>query len=268
MYGTVGSVPSSDGTRIGYRTAGTGPALLLVHGGMCSAERWAPLWQELVGRFEVTAMDRRGRASSPDTGSYSLAKDYADVTAMTEHLAGRQGSPVDVFGHSFGAVCALGAAAHGAAVRRLALYEPPGPRTLPLGWLERMRDLVASKQFGRAIFSFLIEIVGLSLEQVEELRDGQQGADPMPVVEHTLVREAEALQVVDLAALSVAVRQPTLLLLGADSPPWAAAETDVVARALNAEVAMLLGQGHEAVDQAPALVAGLLRRFLLGALSE
>jgi pimeloyl-ACP methyl ester carboxylesterase len=261
--GTPGSVLGTDGTRIGFRTAGAGPALLLVHGGMCSAERWAPLWRVLVGRFEVTAMDRRGRASSPDTGSYSLAQEYADVSAVAEHLAERRGSPVDVFGHSYGAVCVLGAAARGAPVRRLALYEPPGPQTLPPGWLERMRVLVDRRELGRAMFSFLVEVVGLSREQVEELRDGPRGADPMPIVEHTLVREAEALQVVDLAALGAEVRQPVLLLLGADSPPWAAAGTDLVARAASAEVAVLAEQGHEAVDQAPALVAGVLERFLL-----
>ena len=57
MEGEPGSVVSADGTRIGYITAGVGPALLLVHGGMCSAARWAPLWPLLVERFTVTAVD-------------------------------------------------------------------------------------------------------------------------------------------------------------------------------------------------------------------
>jgi pimeloyl-ACP methyl ester carboxylesterase len=50
------------------------------------------------------------------------------------------GDPVDVFGHSYGAVCALGAASPGAPVRRLALYEPPGPPTVPAPWRAQPRE--------------------------------------------------------------------------------------------------------------------------------
>jgi pimeloyl-ACP methyl ester carboxylesterase len=98
MEGAPGSVVSADGTRIGFITGGEGPALLMVHGGMCSSARWAPLWPFLVGRFQVTAMDRRGRGSSGDGKGYSLAAEYSDVIAVADHLSARQGRPVDIFG--------------------------------------------------------------------------------------------------------------------------------------------------------------------------
>lgn len=107
MDGAEGSVISADGTRISFITAGSGPAVLLIHGGMGSARRWAALWPLLVEHYEVTAMDRRGRTTSPDTSAYHLEAEYDDVIAVAEQLAARQGAQIDVFGHSYGAVCAL-----------------------------------------------------------------------------------------------------------------------------------------------------------------
>jgi pimeloyl-ACP methyl ester carboxylesterase len=135
------SVTSADGIKIGLLTAGAGPPLLLVHGGMAQIERWQPLWDTLAGRWRVTAMDRRGRGTSGDTPPYDLRRELEDVAAAAASLAGDR--PVDVFGHSFGALCALGAAAAGAPVRRLALYEPPGPQAAPREWRDRMNAMIA-----------------------------------------------------------------------------------------------------------------------------
>jgi len=83
------SVTSADGTEIGLLTAGDGPPLLLVHGGMGRIERWQPLWEPLTSRWRVTAMDRRGRGSSGDTQPYELSRESEDVTAVAASLAGR-----------------------------------------------------------------------------------------------------------------------------------------------------------------------------------
>ena len=61
MDGHRHEVISADGTRIGLLTAGAGPSLLLVHGGMGRIESWQTLWGPLTSRWRVTAMDRRGR---------------------------------------------------------------------------------------------------------------------------------------------------------------------------------------------------------------
>ena len=264
MEGLTTSVTSADGTRIGALTAGSGPALLLVHGGMCTAERWAPLWPELTRSFTVTAMDRRGRGSSTDREDYGLEAEYDDVRAVVDRLAAEQETPVAVFGHSYGAVCALGAAARGAPVARLALYEPPGPVTVSVEWLARVRAMVSAGQLGRAMVSFLVEVVGLSREDVEALRDAAGGPDPLPLVGRTLLREAEALRAVDLPALARSVVPPVLLLRGSAGPRWAETVTTALVGALpSARVSVLPGQGHEAVDTAPGLVAEQLRTFLL-----
>ena len=86
------SVTSADGTSIGLLTAGTGPGLLLVHGGMGRLERWEPLWGLLTEHWQVTAMDRRGRGSSGDAEPYDLSQEYDDVAAVAASLADRDGA--------------------------------------------------------------------------------------------------------------------------------------------------------------------------------
>jgi pimeloyl-ACP methyl ester carboxylesterase len=251
------AVTSADGTEIGLLTAGDGPPLLLVHGGMGCIESWAPLWEPLTSRWRVTAMDRRGRGTSIDTQPYDLSREFEDVAAVAASL----GQP-DVFGHSYGAVCALGAAAHGTPVRRLALYEPPGPPTVPAQWRERVLPMIAAGQPGRAMMSFLTEIIGLSAGEIAALRDAPRGYDPMPIVSATMPRESAALGVVDLTALATGVEVPVLLILGSASPVWARDLTAEVAAALKHEtLAVLDGQGHDAINQAPLLLIDQLTGF-------
>jgi pimeloyl-ACP methyl ester carboxylesterase len=263
MEGTRHSVSSPDGVRIGLLTAGSGPGLLLVHGGMGTMESWQRVWGALTGQRRVTAMDRRGRGSSGDAAIYELTSEYADVATVAAMLAGEQGGPVDVVGHSIGATCVLGAAALGAPFRRIALYEPPGPQATQNNWPERVSTMVADGQAGRAAFTFLTEIVGLTRSQVEALRDAPGGRDVLPIVAATLPREACALAAADLASAARQVRQPVLLLLGTDSPPWASQITQEVAAALPAAtVTILPGVGHEALDRAPDLLVTEVLRFL------
>jgi len=263
VQGRRHTVTSSDGTEIGLLTAGSGPGLLLVHGGMGRLERWAPLWGLLTEHWQVTAMDRRGRGSSGDTQPYQLSKEYDDVATVATSLADRNGHPADVFGHSYGALCALGAAARGAPVRRLALYEPPGPQTVPREWRERASALAAGSQPGRAMISFLTEIIGLSMAQVSELRNAPGAQDVLPIVSATLPREAEALASADPLALAGDVTSPVLLLLGEASPGWAADITHALDATLpQVTLAVLPGVGHEATDTAPGLIYSELLHFL------
>lgn len=263
MDGERGFVRSTDGTSIGLLSAGTGPPLLLVHGGLSGMHRWAPLWPLLTREFTVTAMDRRGRGSSGDAPAYALEHEFDDVRAVVELLAERSGAPVDVFGHSFGAICALGAAGRGAPARCLVLYEPPGPPTVPADWLRRLHATIEAGQSGLAVASFLIEVIGLTRERVNELREqtlragaGAGVDDVLAVASRTLVREAEALIALDLVTLAAGVRQPVRFLVGTDSPRWAGEVTGLLsARLSGSEIVTLDGQGHEGVDGAPRRVA-------------
>jgi pimeloyl-ACP methyl ester carboxylesterase len=64
-------VPSKDGTSIAVECAGTGPDLVIVHGGIGDRTRWKPLFPLLASRFTVCAMDRRGHGESGDAPDYT-----------------------------------------------------------------------------------------------------------------------------------------------------------------------------------------------------
>lgn len=265
LKGRRHSVFGADGVPIGLLTSGVGHGLLLVHGGMSQIEAWEPAWDLLSKRWQVTAMDRRGRGASGDAGAYVINHEYDDIAAVASVLADQHGGPIDVFGHSYGATCTLGAAARGAAFRRVVLYEPPKPQTVPGEWVERASTMATDGRAGQAMFSFLTEIVGLSVEQVQGLADQPRSYDVLAIVAATLPREAQALMAIDLLKDAPAVTCPVLLLLGQNSPSWARDITHALTATIaNAEVAVLPGQGHEAIDSAPDLVVSALERFLGG----
>jgi pimeloyl-ACP methyl ester carboxylesterase len=61
------------GHRVSYRTAGSGPVLLLVHGIAGSAEQWADVAPILAEGYTVVAPDLLGHGqSAKPIGDYSL----------------------------------------------------------------------------------------------------------------------------------------------------------------------------------------------------
>ena len=78
------SVPSRDGTRIAYDSAGLGPALILV-GGAFRYRGWngrTELAQLLAPRFTVIGYDRRGRGDSGDAPEYAVEREIEDLDAL------------------------------------------------------------------------------------------------------------------------------------------------------------------------------------------
>lgn len=74
-----------------YRTEGSGPALLLIHGYPFNSWDWAPIWPELVERFTVIAPDMLGMGFSDKPFGYGYSVlDHADMhEALLEHLGVR-----------------------------------------------------------------------------------------------------------------------------------------------------------------------------------
>ena len=142
---TAGSVTSADGTTIGYLRTGTGPAVVLLHGGNESARSHTQLALALADAFTVYLPDRRGRGrSGPHRPGHGLRTEVEDLTAVV----GRAGAEL-VFGVSTGALIALSAARAGSGIRRVAAYEPALLLTDAArytGWLGRFdRELAAGK---------------------------------------------------------------------------------------------------------------------------
>jgi pimeloyl-ACP methyl ester carboxylesterase/ribosomal protein S18 acetylase RimI-like enzyme len=104
--------------------AGGGQPAVLLHGSASSAAQWRGLTGELADRFRVLAPDLHGHGGSdpwPGPGPLTLADEAAIVAALAE----REGEPIHLVGHSYGAAVALRfAQAHPERLRSLALIEP------------------------------------------------------------------------------------------------------------------------------------------------
>jgi pimeloyl-ACP methyl ester carboxylesterase len=116
-------VTSKDGTRMAYERIGSGPALVLVDGALCS-RAFGPsekLASHLASRFTVYRYDRRGRGDSGDTTPYSPAREVEDIAA----LIAAAGGSASLLGLSSGAALALEGAAAGLPIEHVVAYEPP-----------------------------------------------------------------------------------------------------------------------------------------------
>ena len=164
----VMSVASMDGTQISVEGKGTGPTLLMVHGGTGDRTRWTPLFPFFASRVTACAMDRRGHGTSGDSPNYSLQKEAEDIIAVVNSRPGQ----VFVLGHSFGGVAALEAAFMTDRISKLVLYEPPVRNPDHDAILARMERLIATGNREEALVTFFREIVMISPAEIAAMKAG------------------------------------------------------------------------------------------------
>lgn len=260
-------VTSSDGTRIAIFVSGDGPPLVLVHGASADHSTFRVLGPRLAQRFTIHAIDRRGRGASGDTEPYAIEREFQDVAAVARTLASESGGPVDVFGHSYGGRCALGAALRTSDIGRVISYEgaPAAPRH---GYGDRdvLHDLGRLADAGdhdTLLATFMTRVVGMGAEDLAAYQN-----DPIwPIrvaAAPTIVRElaGESAGGGSLDALG-AVRQPVLQLLGGESlPAFAAATRALDARLSDGRIVVIPGARHAAHHTHPADVVDAVRAFL------
>ena len=257
-------VRSADGTSLAVWVEGEGPPLVLAHGSMCDHTAFDPLVAELRHGMTTFAMDRRGFGASGDASGYAIEREFEDVAAVVEAVATRTGGPVALWGHSYGAGCAMGGAALTDGVRRLVLYEPGLGIPYPPGVIEEVEAAVAAGDMERAVVLVLAGIVRVSDEELAILRSGPRWPTLLACAP-TVARECRAedgwtYRPGQLDAISA----PTLLLAGSQSPPVLRETTDLAAAAIpGAQVRVLDGHAHLAIRTDPAMVADVIRRFVL-----
>jgi pimeloyl-ACP methyl ester carboxylesterase len=117
------------GANLYYEVRGSGPALLLICGGVYDAAGYAGLAHQLAGRYTVVTYDRRGNSRSPLDGppEHQRIEVHGDDAHRVLAAAGvTGGEPAHVFGNSSGAMIGLELAArHPEQVRTLVAHEPP-----------------------------------------------------------------------------------------------------------------------------------------------
>ena len=116
-----GSVTSKDGTVIGYRQMGSGPGIILLHGGAKGSQSLMQLGLDMADDFTVYIPDRRGRGlSGPFGDNYGLEREVEDMDALLKKTGVNY-----VFGTATGGIIALQSALYLPAIHKAVLYEPP-----------------------------------------------------------------------------------------------------------------------------------------------
>ncbi|EHB47822.1 putative esterase/hydrolase [Mycolicibacterium rhodesiae JS60] len=117
---TKKSVTSKDGTTIGFRQLGQGPAIVILHGGALASQHYMKIGAALADTFTVCIPDRRGRGMSGPYGpDYSITREDEDLAAVVAETGAQC-----VFGTADGGLFALHGSASIPAVRKVAVFEP------------------------------------------------------------------------------------------------------------------------------------------------
>jgi pimeloyl-ACP methyl ester carboxylesterase len=244
----MSQVRSNDGTTIAYQRTGSGPALILVDGALCSrgfgpSPKIAPL---LARHFTVYAYDRRGRGESGDAPSYSPAREVEDIAALINEAGGT----ASLLGLSSGGALALEAAAAGLPIDKVVAYEPPyvddeGRRggAAHLGQLQR---LVTSGDRGAAVKYFMKDMVGVPVPAVVMMRLVPGIWRKLKAVAHTLPYDAAVMTEFRIPrARFASIRIPTLVMNGSKTDSRLSQAARAIADAIpGAEYRELAGQNH------------------------
>ena len=94
------------GNEIAYRTAGSGPVVVLIHGMAGSSATWSPVLPRLAERFTVIAPDLlgHGRSAKPAIADYSLGAYASNVRDVLVALGHRRAT---IIGQSLGGGVAM-----------------------------------------------------------------------------------------------------------------------------------------------------------------
>lgn len=256
-------VRSIDGTVLRVWVGGTGPPIVLVHGSFTDHTAWAVPSTELEKHFTTFAMDRRGFGASGDGSEYSVEREFEDVSAVVAAVAARSGRPVVLWGHSYGANCAMGGANLSADVRHLILYEPSLGIAYPQGVIEEADAALAAGDRETAVTRMLFDVLEMSGAEIDALRSGPR----WPLIlagAHTAPRECRVEQGWEYEPGQFAgIQAPTLLLSGSESPSSVTTATRRAAEAIaNSRIHMLDGHGHFAHRTDPEMVVSLVLEFV------
>jgi pimeloyl-ACP methyl ester carboxylesterase len=254
-----------DGVSLAVWAGGDGPALVMVHGSIADHTTFDSFVDVLRVDLATYAMDRRGFGESGDAPGHTIERDFADVTAIVDAVAARRGAPVALWGHSYGANCAMGGAASSGNVSHLVLYEPSLGLAYPPGSIEGIEAALARGDNEAAIVAVLVDM----LEMTDEELDGFRGGPLWPTrlaAAPTIPRECHAEENwVYHPGRFDSISAPTLLLLGSESVPEVVEATEQAARAIpHAEVQVLEGHAHFAHRSDPELVHRVITEFLAG----
>ncbi|HEY7272123.1 MAG TPA: alpha/beta fold hydrolase [Actinoplanes sp.] len=141
-------ITAPNGEHIVLHSSGSGPGIVVVHGGGVTIDIYRRLAAALSDRFTVHLFNRRGRAdAAPRALPYTFDQDIDDLAAVLEHTGCG-----NVIGHSAGGFIALQAALR-LPIERLALYDAAVSidGSFPSAWLDGARAAARAGDTARAM---------------------------------------------------------------------------------------------------------------------
>lgn len=251
---------ASGGTRLSSLALGRGNAVVLLHGLVTGnmASWYFPIALPLARDRHVILFDQRGHGDSPVTPSgYDLDTQIADLAAVVAHHCGQPAAaaaPIDLVGHSMGALIALHyAVRHPRRVRRLVLVDAPLPAS---AFISPSLRAVTSKE---ALCQYLDrELPSATMSRGRRWQRTRQRWSQL-FFASTLVADVLAMAAPGASALA-ALSVPTLLVFGRHSP--CAGVGAYLARTLPQAQLVELDCGHQIPAEAPRALLAAIREFL------
>jgi len=258
------TVTSKDGTTIAYQRRGSGPALIVVDGALCSRAFGpsADLAAALAGSFTVYTYDRRGRGQSNDTAPYSPAREIEDLDALIDAAGGTAA----VLGLSSGAALALEAAAAGSRMAAVLAYEPPYVHDAGEGsgdhYEAQLKQLLADGDRGGAVAYFMRDMVGAPRAVVFLMRVMPQIWRKLKTSAPTLPHDAAVMSGFRIPrARFASIRIPALVMNGSKTDARLKNAAGAVARTIpSSQHRELAGQTH---NVKAAVLAAAAMAFLV-----
>jgi len=252
-------VVAGDGTVLSARVTGSGPPMVLVHGTSADKETWGLVEPTFAKRYTVWSYDRRGRGRSGNGTDYDFGVEVDDVRAVVAAA----GTDTHLVGHSFGACCALEAAALGCPLASLVLYEAPFHEGRRAEQIQRALDCLDAGDHEAALLVFLPEVVGVSEDEVTMLRGLPEVWARIVAAAPTIGREMTALAKLGWDPTRYgAIDVPTLYITGGlTSSPVYLSRDELLAGVPHASHTVLSEQRHLANGTAPTAFAEAVIKF-------
>ena len=266
-----------DGPLLAGRRAGSGPSVLLLHGGPgLGFDYLRDLADELAQENDVAWYQQRGLAPSAVEGPYTVAADVGDARRVLDALGWQRAC---VVGHSWGGHLALHVAeAMPERLLGVLAVDPLGSvgdgrwpefdeeifRRTPEHVRQRAREIDERRTAGEVGEELALE--GMRLVWPAYFAEPEH-APPMPELRIASERSAAMVPSIfeALPALEAGlpgIRVPVGFVHGSRSPMPLAASTDAADRIPGAWVEVVDGAGHFVWVEQPGAILGALRRLL------
>jgi pimeloyl-ACP methyl ester carboxylesterase len=237
-----------------HEVTGTGPPLVLLHGGFCSIETLRPQIEALSDSYRVYAPERPGQGRTPDRdGPITFDLIVADTLAYLDAMC--LGS-AHILGFSDGAIAGLLLAKdHPGRVRSLVAI---GANLDPAGLTDdQPADMGKPGEQARGAGMSMID----SQIRADYERLSPDGTDHAEVVLEKLARLWREEPQITPASLA-AIAAPTLVMAGDHDSIRIEHTVGIAGAVLGAQLCIVPGASHMVMMERPGLVNQIVREFL------